>query len=603
MGYKAAAHLQKFLMRAPESLLILLGRLLGVIMYLQGRRRKTAFKSIKEAFPEKSNGEIYRILRRNFFNFGLSFIESFVPRRLYKHVNIEGESPRDGEGGIYIGVHAGSWELANCFFAQHCKYAVLTEPQKNKGLDAFLNEMRINEKMRVCSSTKEIIRCIKNNYSIGMVVDHGLEDNAPVIDFFSHKVPTPRGAVYLARRFNKKLYPCFSYRENGFSLTIKVGKAIETIGRTDEEVLTEINKLYQEYLTRRPWEYFWCYKRFKYKINRDVLLLSDDKIGHFKQTQALCSFLEEDGRYQIRKREVVVSFRWPWLRFFADTAALLVPKHSISSWFWLKVLLDDKTAEALKNVYADIVISTGSFVAPATKLMASYLGAKSACVLRANFPLDKFNLTIIPEHDRISADNTITVKGALVYPQKICEKGKECFDFFNLRENKKMSLFIGGPLNSDDDFLINLKIFMAQVKDFSIKKGYDVLISTSRRTPHCVETYLENIRDDFKAVKAVVIANKHNYDFVFEGFISLADVVFVTSESISMVSEVASLSDACVCVFLEKSDNKRNLFLDSVKDEIVMLHNPYDIKNIPLKRSAIFEKNREKITKRVGVLF
>ena len=40
---------------------------------------------------------------------------------------------------------------------------------------------------------------------IGMVLDHGVEEDALVVDFFSHLVPTPKGGVYLGKKFNKKV--------------------------------------------------------------------------------------------------------------------------------------------------------------------------------------------------------------------------------------------------------------------------------------------------------------------------------------------------------------------------------------------------------------
>jgi len=189
------------------------------------------------------------------------------------------------------------------------------------------------------------------------------------------------------------------------------------------------------------------------------------------------------------------------------------------------------------------------------------------------------------------------IKGALFYPDGLEEKVKNCRKFFSLSKDKKASFFLGGPISERGEFGVNLKFFIPKLKEFSLKEGYKILISTSRRTPPEVESYLEKELKGFANLEALVIANKNNYDFVFEGFGGLADVVFVSSESISMVSEIASLQKPCVCVFLEPEDDKRKVFLRSMKEEISFLRRPYNISSIKLKTSLIFDKNKELVKK------
>jgi len=582
--------------------LLFTGYALGFGLLCCGRRRRTAFKNIKTAFPEKTKSEICAIMRKNFLLFGRSLIESLVVPRIYKYIRLTGDQTFTVDGGICVGIHAGSWEAVNCYFAHRFKYAILAQPQKSHRLNKILDELRMGEGLRVCFSLKELIRSIKESYLIGMVVDHGLEAGALVVDFFSQSVPTPGGAVYLARKFNKKIYPCFSYRGSRFSMTIEVGMPIEVNGRTDQAVLRQLNALYEDYLRHNPWEYHWCYKRFKYKRNRDVLIVSDGRTGHTKQSRALSCLLQE-GPYSIRAVVVEVGYKYSWMRLIADIAACLAFKHDMHSWWWLSFVLDKTSRDALARVSADIVIGTGSFIAPTAVLMASYLGARSASVLRPNFPLRKFDLTIIPEHDRVVAENTAVIKGALFYPCDTEDKARQCRSFFRFSDDKKKTvLFIGGPLSEEQGFLDKLKDFIARLRDFLNEHDRDLLVSTSRRTPASVEAYLEKeLRSDSR-LQALVIASRRNYDFVFEGFVALAEEVFVTSESISMITEIASLKKPCVCVVLEPIDQKRQLFFDSMTGELTMLTSPYEMAGLSPKVSGVFENNTTVVRKRIGVL-
>ena len=597
--YRLVKSLRTLLMVLPLPIAFLLGKLIGWVIYLNNSKRRTAFRNIKAAFPQMSALQIDSILRKSFSNFGLSIIESLIAPRIYKYLKVNGEENVDADGGgVMLGIHAGSWEVTNSALAHKYNFAVLARGQKNKGLDRFLNELRKKQKMKMCFSLKELVGCIKKNYMIGMVIDHGAGEDSLLVDFFSHLVPTPKGGAYLAKKFNKKIYPCFSYRQTGFRRVLEISKPIDPAEKNIEELLLYLNKFYEAYLTNYPWEYFWYYKRFKRKVNREVLVLSDGKLGHLKQSKALVSLLSE-GKYKIRSKIIEVKQTNAFQRVLADILATCTPKNCLG-WDWLLFLgLPGDLRKKLKDTYVDIVISAGSSVASLNKLFSSYLGAKSAVILHPNIPLGKFNLAIIPEHDRIRDNNVVQIKGALFYPENLNEKKESCVNHFNLSKAKKIVVFLGGPLSDGSQFMDNLRIFVPKLKDFSLKNNYKLLISTSRRTPQAAEAYLEEELNNFSNSEALVIANRNNYDFVFDGFASLADIVFVSSESISMVSEVAALQKACFCTFLEDEDEKRKIFLQTMKDDIGFLRGPYNIEAVKPKISSILKKNKEALSKRL----
>ncbi|MFA7676615.1 MAG: ELM1/GtrOC1 family putative glycosyltransferase, partial [Candidatus Omnitrophota bacterium] len=197
----------------------------------------------------------------------------------------------------------------------------------------------------------------------------------------------------------------------------------------------------------------------------------------------------------------------------------------------------------------------------------------------------------------------INIKGALFYPEGMEQKGARCMEHFKLSSHKKAALFIGGPLGDKKEFLNKLRIFIPSFKKFLQKENLNLLVSTSRRTPVEAENYLEKEFSEFPGTEALVIANKNNQNFVFEGFISLSQYVFISSESISMISEAASFHKACVCVSLVNEDDKRKVFLKSLEEEITFLDQPYDIKSIEPKDSSILEYNLRVLDKPLNRLF
>ncbi|MFA5101391.1 MAG: hypothetical protein WC547_10940, partial [Candidatus Omnitrophota bacterium] len=259
--YKFARSLKKVLERSPLVLVYAIGGLIGICLFYNTKKRVTAFKNVKAAFPEKSNTQCMRIVKKSFIYFGVSIMESFIPERLYKGVRIEGREHLDARagGGVLAAIHEGSWELYNCSVAQTTRYAIFAKTQKVRSLDTFLNEVRSRMRLGVCATLKEAIRLLQQGYFLGFVVDHGAETDALMVDFFGHLVPTPRGAVHLARKYAKSIFPCFGYRQR-MCHTIEIGSPIELEHKDDKEVLAQLNSYFQQQITRHPHEYLWSYK-------------------------------------------------------------------------------------------------------------------------------------------------------------------------------------------------------------------------------------------------------------------------------------------------------------------------------------------------------
>ena|GEM_PF-821411 len=593
--YRLMRLLRKVLMKSPLVVPLSLGALIGLILYLNKKKKRVSFQNIKLAFPEKSDSEIKKIIKKNFLNFGISLMETLIAPRLSQHLTLKGLENLSSEGGILVGIHFGSWELYQFYLAKLAPLAIFVKEQKNKGLDKFLNEVRNQEKLTTVFSFKEALKLVKANWNMGMVVDHGAEDNATPLEFFSQLVPTPKGAVFIARKLNRKIYPCFGYRQKGFRHTIEIAKALDPKDKSDEEILTTVNSFYEKIITEHPENYLWYFKRFKRKKTRDVIILSDAKPGHLKQSKALLSYLKEEKDYKIRNKIIEIEYKNRLARMFAETCAYTSGNYCMGCGQCLRWILKNKSLRELKKNFADIVISTGSIAAPINKIFSSYLGAKSAVILKPNLSLKKFDLAIIPEHDRITNPAGIKIKGALVYPENPDEKVLKCKDFFKLTAEKKIAFFLGGIQKNEKEFMENLKLFIAQFKNFAIRNKYRILVSTSRRTNAQAEELIEKELGILKNTEAIVYANRTNYDFVFEGFAGISEIVFVTSESISMISEILALQKPCACAILEPQYDKHDIFLSSLKNDVTLLGAPFNIEKISAKASGIFKENRKKI--------
>jgi len=596
--------LMKILNALPLGAALFIGRVAGRFLYLDSKRRSLAFKNAKLAFPEKSHRKVKRIIRRSFLHFGMNIIESLLLPKLdahyvEKYMDLTEWDKIRQTPQIFAGIHQGSWEVFNSSLAIKGKYAVLAQQQKDKRLDDYLNGLRRKNDLGVCFSLKSLMKYIKEGYWVGSAVDHGAESNAEFVEFFGKKVPVAGGLVLLAKRTKRNIYPSFIVRTNTKYHCLKIGREVSP---DDGEALLKINRTFEEFLRAWPHEYLWWHKRFKRKKTFDILLISDGKPGHLKQSRVFAEAFKSFG-LEVNTRVVEPQYKNRLSGHLTFACALTSSQVCVGCARCLRALLKKESFHELERTYADIVVSAGNTVAPTNLITARSLGAKSVVILKPDVPLGKFDLAIVPEHDGIEGRNVVTIKGALTKVD--LSDVSRCREAFALSDDKKVSVFIGGPLTHPEFFFSNVKLFMDKLKSFVHEHDYRVLLSTSRRTPQAVEDYLDKELTDWQRVEKVIIARRENYDFVTAGFMGLSDIVFTSAESISMISEALSFKKKTVAVAFESIERRRQVsFLNSCQGEglIKLIHAPYTIGVVSEPSVDLEQFNAAKLKDAIGRL-
>ena len=383
-----------------------------------------------------------------------------------------------------------------------------------------------------------------------------------------------------------------------------IGGIVDCRNISDKEALRQLNKTYEKFLPMYPQEYIWWYKRFKRKREIHILILSDGKAGHLKQSFIFCSFMEEKG-YRIVKKVIEIGTIGRAKRFIIELCSFFSHRGSLGRLWPLRWLINKNLFYKISRTFADFVVSTGSSMAGINLIAAHSLGAKCVVILKPNLPIEKFDLAIVPEHDNLKAPNVVNIKGALSYPPDAYNDGVSLSRQFKLNNKEKIAIFIGGPLGDERVFYSNIKLFLDKIKDFCSRRDYSILITTSRRTPRRVEHLIEKNLGSFKNAEVIIIANRKNYSFIAGGFLNFASAVFVSTDSISMVSESLSMKKATVGVELEEILDHRHVnFIASVESLISLLRPPYDkIEYFYEPAYSLFEYNQRVIGDAIGKLF
>jgi len=249
---------------------------------------------------------------------------------------------------------------------------------------------------------------------------------------------------------------------------------------------------------------------------KTVLILSDGKPGHVNQSVAFARLLGYD--YAISRVAFACRFTRA-LSYLCDRLGIYTPA--------LFKVLDPLPQGCCA------VVSAGSETYYANRTIGRKLAVQSVAIMYPGGYTPRFDLVIAQKHDHPpQRDNIITIPLNLSAPQP-----------FGLVQKKEgggptVAVVIGGP---SSHFRMELQQLSQQLETvFALFPGADFLVTTSRRTPAEVEKMVEEGPFRYR-----VIASREQVNPIAD-FLAIADYVFVTEDSTSMISEAVSFGTARV---------------------------------------------------------
>jgi mitochondrial fission protein ELM1 len=163
-----------------------------------------------------------------------------------------------------------------------------------------------------------------------------------------------------------------------------------------------------------------------------------------------------------------------------------------------------------------------------------------------------FDLIVCPKHDGLDGKNILQTIGAIHY-LSIKEIEKSSSYLKVNKDNKKLVAFIiGGPNNYYDFLEVEIDQLFNKIKIMFSPDKYKLMVVPSYRTPkEIIERAHNTFSPDHLVIKAV---DKNAY----LSALSLADLVIVTCDSTSMISEAAVTGKPIYIANMKaKKDSKR----------------------------------------------
>lgn len=556
----------------PKTFGLFIGRTLGrLFYYLDPGHRALAYANIRSAFGGRLlPSEIASITRGFYQAFGQNIIEIlFIPainkKYIDKYISIDGlahirEGFKKGKGVILLSVHAGSWELSNIICANlGFDYNLFVRQQKYPRLSKFLNSYRSYQGCKLINREDEIrglIKALKENQAVGMSMDQGGRDGV-LVKFFGREASLAGGAVRIALKYDAAIIPVFSLRLRGPYLKFFIAPVftLKRSGDLENDIkgnLEELAHIFEEFILKYPHQYLWTYKIWKHGKERNILVLSDGKAGHLRQSQGLVKLIRKHFQKKLIRTNIDVvelAYRNSWARLLITLSVALAGKYSCQGCLWcLKTFLKKNIFNLLSGLRPDIIVSCGSSLAAVNFVLCRETLAKSMVIMRPSvFSTNRFDLVVMPRHDHPpSRKNIVSVAGALNSIDEE-ELKKQAADLLPI-SNFYIGLLIGGDTKNFHLDREEVSAVIKEIKLVSAKLNADVLVTTSRRTPKDIDDLIKEEFKDYSRCKLLVIANEKNIPEAVGGILGLSQIVITSAESISMISEAVG-SKKYVVVF------------------------------------------------------
>jgi len=595
--YYLAKGFSLFFRRMPLGLSIFIGRRIGILfMFFNRKRYRIAYANLKAALGNVySPRELKGILKNTYANIGQGIVEVFLLPKIgrsyieryvkYEDFDITKEVLSKGNGLIFLTAHFGTWEISHAALPyKGLSYKGIAREQKPYLLNSLLNDYRQSHGCKIIMkgpAVKDALRTLHSNGIVGMLVDQDAGKTGIFTELFGRPASWHRGVIEMALKTKAEIVPGFAIRGKGPYVKFKVFPPLNlkrelSIEDAVRDGMNQYARILENTVREHPDQWLWQHRRWKSTPVRYIVVLNDKRTGHLRQSEKVVEIIREiwtDRGYKsddIRVKIIDVEFKNSVFKQILSLCSNLSNPFCQGCMSCLRLQLQPDSYEQLIKNYADIVLSCGSSTASVNLLLSRENNAKSVVVMKpALVGLRHFDLAIVPNHDGLKKRENIVITDAalnLLNEKRSIFFADKLKDKIGPVEKKAIGLLIGGDTK-------NFKMSIEKIKDviestIKISADYDmeIFVSTSRRTPKEIEGYLKSRLSSESRCRLLIIANEDNPHATVEAILGLSDIVLVSEESVSMISEAAS-SKGYRIVFRQGdySDKRHNRFLDNLE--------------------------------------
>ena len=264
LGYKLSSNFGAFI-----------GKTFGPIF----RKKKVILNNLKISNIGQNDKIRNRIIDDMWSNYGrifseYPFIKDFDNNKLSNYLNIEGqdiidELKKNNENVIFVSGHFNNFEL----MAMHLensgiKLAAIYRPLNNFFLNKTMEEIRKNHICKIQikkgkSGTREIVKLIKNGYSIALMIDQRVTEGI-LCKFFDREAFTTTIPAQTVKKYNLKVVPVYIERSKNYYFKVKINDPIIFNNHHSiHDITYALNTKLENMIKKNPDQWIWSHNRWK----------------------------------------------------------------------------------------------------------------------------------------------------------------------------------------------------------------------------------------------------------------------------------------------------------------------------------------------------
>jgi len=260
----------------------ILGGILGKYFGPLFRSKKIILKNIETGLGQIPKDEYKKIIDGMWTNIGSTFAEYIFLSKFSSNsknfINIKGykyleQIKKNNAPVVFVSGHFGNFELMAMLLQKSgIKLAAIYRPLNNIFLNPIMEYLRLkyicsNEIPKGRTGTREVLKKIKDGYSIALMVDQRVGEGMQ-INFFNKPALTTTIPAQLALKYNCKIVPVYLERKinTNFEMTICEPfeiKKTENYENDIKNISLKINKKIEEMILLNPKQWLWSHNRWK----------------------------------------------------------------------------------------------------------------------------------------------------------------------------------------------------------------------------------------------------------------------------------------------------------------------------------------------------
>tara|TARA_B100002052_G_scaffold296742_1_gene325846 strand:+ start:156 stop:1082 length:927 start_codon:yes stop_codon:yes gene_type:complete len=272
----------------PLKLIGLVGRQIGfVFYYIDGRHRRVAVNNLSNCLGNsRSQKEIIALAKENFRRLGEVYLSAlktaFIPpEKLSGILSVRGDNLidrsklDDGSDPSYMLAvgHFGNFEMygKSGHFEPGYDLGTTYRGFKQPWVDKLIKSLRGKSGCtffdRRFDGAKLKKFMARSKTITGLLADQSAGRSGILLPFFGHPCSTNAAPALFSLRYNLRLHGCYCRRLGLGRWELELSQEIPTKiagqARPVEDIMTDVNALYERYILEDPANWFWVHDRWK----------------------------------------------------------------------------------------------------------------------------------------------------------------------------------------------------------------------------------------------------------------------------------------------------------------------------------------------------